>query len=258
MNLDSQKSIFTGPLKSFHICNETKLICVISKRGLTSVLDLDFNVLASGNTEHAEKCVWNPSGSRFAIGLYSGTIAICETNENPGVIIQGNKKKHIDTKGITFKIIETCHTDLVSGVFWPSFETLVTTSFDHNVHQVDLEKASISSSILCPRSVQCSDFCSHMVFCGFENALVNAYDCRSSGKILSTSANDWVRALKVVGNAMSVGLENGQVLLYDLRAYKTPTHVLQAHEGKVMALDGDNEFLYTGGADGCIQRFTFT
>ncbi|OMJ68112.1 hypothetical protein SteCoe_34533 [Stentor coeruleus] len=258
MNLDREKMIFTGPLKSFNINNETKLICAISKKGLNSILDIDFNIIASGNTEHAEKCVWNPSGSKFAIGLYSGKITICEINDNDGVIIQGNKKQHVDTKGITYNIIETCHTDLVSGVFWPSFETLITTSFDHNVHQVDLEKASISSSILCPRSVQCSDFSSNMVFCGFENMLINAYDCRNSGKIFSTCASAWVRTLKIVGNAMSVGLENGQVYLYDLRAFKTPTHVLPAHEGKVMALDGDSEFLYTGGADGCIQRFTFT
>ena len=139
------------PIKCLDITTETNNIAITSKKGEIKVLDLDFNILGTGHTNHAEKLVWNPTGTSFALGTFEGKIQLCKVENHKGYIQHGLKKQEIDNFAISVNDLEIFHTDAISDIFWPTLESLITSSLDHNIFHIDLERSKVSASILCPR-----------------------------------------------------------------------------------------------------------
>ena len=139
----SEEKLFSFPVKSFDVSTETSQIAVASKNGEIRILDPDFKLLGICQTEHVEKVTWNPSGTTFVVGTYMGSLQLCKLTESQGYIHRGNKKQEVDAQEISVQALEISHTDAISEVLWPSLETLITSSMDHNICVVDLESSKV-------------------------------------------------------------------------------------------------------------------
>jgi hypothetical protein len=91
---------------------------------------------------------------------------------------------------------------------------------------------------------------------GFENGAVFGYDMRSTGKSLQFNCKYWVRALSVNGNAVVVAGETGDLQVFDMRSCVVAREVIQAHQGKVLAVDSKELRIVSAGADGVVREFT--
>jgi WD40 repeat protein len=150
-DLVSNNTLFDCPAKSLDVSNEVNEIVIVSKKGEIKVLDLDLNVIATGTTDHAECVAWNPTGGCFALGTFSGKLSICKKGSSSSYIPHGLKRQELDSLSISLHELEVAHTDAISGIYWDSIETLISSSLDHNIFITDLETSQISSSVLCPR-----------------------------------------------------------------------------------------------------------
>lgn len=152
-SLQTRFECFKSPVKSFDISNDSGTFAVVSKKGEIKVLDSEFNLIALNKIEHLEKVTWNPLGSTFAVGSYSGQLSLCKISELPGYISRGLKRQEIEAQSLAIHNLEVSHTDAISEILWPTIETLITSSMDHNVFMIDLESAKLAGSILCPRVI---------------------------------------------------------------------------------------------------------
>ena len=97
----------------------------------------------------------------------------------------------------------------------------------------------------------------NVIITGFENGVVFAYDQRTTNRVFSIDTKKWVRSLQINENLLASGLENGEIKLYDLRAHKDPSSVLQAHNGKVLSMALNSKVLVSGGSDSMIHYHKF-
>ena len=102
--------------KSLDISNDSGTFAVVSKKGDIKVLDSEFNLIALNKIEHLEKGTWNPLGSTFAVGSYSGHLSLCKISELPGYISHGLKRQEIEAQSLSIHNLEVSHTDAKSEI----------------------------------------------------------------------------------------------------------------------------------------------
>lgn len=141
------KQIFKGPIKSLSF-NDNGILAA-GLKGEISLLDYNLEVVALGNTGRLEKITWNVLGSAFALGGTTGKLQIGTLGDSS--LIKNQKKQKTSTDSLSTQELSISHTDKITGLSWPSLDTLISCSWDHSITTTDLEKSSIDSSILCKR-----------------------------------------------------------------------------------------------------------
>jgi len=141
------KQALKGPIKSFAF-HENGILAA-GLKGEVLLMNSEFEVLGTGQTERLEQITWSVSGSAFALGGSTGKLHIGSISES--TLQKGLKKQKLSSEALNLQPLTSYHTDKVTGLYWPSLETLLSCSWDHSITFTDLEKMTVENSILCNR-----------------------------------------------------------------------------------------------------------
>ncbi|KAK4794832.1 hypothetical protein SAY86_012826 [Trapa natans] len=151
------------------------------------------------------------------------------------------------------------HTQCVSSVVWPQYETIYSSSWDHSVRRWDVETGKDSLNIFSGKVLNCIDVggeASALIAAGGSDPVLRIWDPRkpgSSAPIFQFSFHtSWISSCKWHDKSWFHLLSasyDGKVMLWDLRT-AWPLSVMDSHEDKVLCADwwrGDS--VISGGAD---------
>lgn len=162
-------------------------------------LDSDQEI-GAGYLQEPVKCIrWNPPGNMFVVGGSRGNVYLSRFGGDEQLI--GNKKRKLED-GISFVNLEMPIKDSISGIVWPYLDRLYTSSLDNTIMQWDLERSSVSNTILTQKSPQCLDVSDKWIAAGFEDGSVILWDSFTSKKSHVFKSDSWIRSVRILSSCI--------------------------------------------------------
>ena len=243
-------------LKGLDFNLETKHLMTSSKTGELKVFDADFTQVAYGKVPNSEYLCSSINGEYWVVGGSQGEVHLCRLGKQDYVPTNGTKKQKITGLGINTQQMDLKHTDTVTGLAWPTLDTLYSSSQDRTITSYDFETQRIGQSLLAPRSVQAIAYSSNLLVSGHENGHLQVYDTRNWQKTLSWNGERWIRSLVMKQGLLVAGNEEGKVQIFDTRKPNTYLHEVHSHSNKVLAVDWEGSLIVSGGADAVIKFYS--
>ncbi|KAJ8771577.1 hypothetical protein K2173_026754 [Erythroxylum novogranatense] len=223
-----------------------------------------FKVLR-GHNASVQTVAAETSGSMICSGSWDCTVNLwrvdCSDDEGDSVSTKRRKVKNEAESQLEGEALSTLvgHTQCVSSVLWPQYDTIYSSSWDHSIRRWDVETGKDLLSIFCGKALNCLHIGgegSALIAGGGSDPILRVWDPRKPGTSAPiyqfSSHNSWISACKWHNKSWFHLLSasyDGKVNLWDLRT-AWPVSVIESHENKVLCADWwKGDCVISGGVD---------
>ncbi|KAK1383537.1 Ribosome biogenesis protein WDR12-like [Heracleum sosnowskyi] len=151
------------------------------------------------------------------------------------------------------------HTQCVSSVVWPEYDTIYSASWDHSIRRWDVEAGKDTLNIFCGKVINSIDVGgegSALIAAGGSDPILRIWDPRKPGTLAPvfqfSSHSSWISTCKWHDKSWFHLLSasyDGKLMLWDLRT-AWPLAVIDSHEDKVLCADWwKGDCVVSGGVD---------
>jgi WD40 repeat protein len=138
------------------------------------------------------------------------------------------------TSGMKVTNLNAPHSEAITAIRWPVLETIYTAAMDHYIYGYDIIRQTVNISFTAPRTVQCFDVRESGVAVGMESGQISLFDMRTQKISTSFMSSHWVRCIAIEESGRIVtGNDGGAVQIWDTRS-STALSTTDVHSDKVL------------------------